>query len=180
MRKALLILGILNDNDLEWLLTTGRRETVPAGTVLVREGQAVEAIYVVLEGTFAVTIGTTGGQEIARLLSGEIVGEISFVDSRPPSATVTAVEDSLVLSVPRYELAAKLEQDTAFAARFYQALAVFLAYRLRSTTSLLGYGVATALDEDAEYEDELAPDVLDNVSLAAARFDWLLRRLRGE
>jgi len=180
MRKALLILGILNDNDLEWLLTTGRRETVPAGTVLVREGQTVEAIYVVLEGTFTVTIGTTGGQEIARLLSGEIVGEISFVDSRPPSATVTAVEDSLVLSVPRYELAAKLEQDTAFAARFYQTLAVFLTYRLRSTTSLLGYGVATALDEDAEYEDELAPDVLDNVSLAAARFDWLLRRLRGE
>jgi bacteriocin-type transport-associated protein len=179
MRKALFILGILNDNDLEWLLTTGRRETVATGTVLIQEGHAVEAIYIVLEGTFGVTVGATDGQEIARLLSGEIVGEISFVDARPPSATVKAVENSLVLSVPRRQLAAKLEQDTAFAARFYQALAVFLADRLRSLTSRLGYGAA-ALDEDTEYEDELAPNVLDNVSLAGARFDWMLRRLRGE
>jgi bacteriocin-type transport-associated protein len=180
MRKALFILGILNDNDLEWLLTTGRRETVAAGTTLVQEGRAVEAIYIVLEGAFGVTIGAKDEQEIARLLSGEIVGEISFVDARPPSATVKAVENSLVLSVPRRQLATKLEQDTAFAARFYQALAVFLADRLRSLTSRLGYGTTTALDEDTEYEDELAPNVLDNVSLAGARFDWMLRRLRGE
>jgi bacteriocin-type transport-associated protein len=162
------------------LLTVGRRETILAGTVLIQEGDPVEAIYIVLEGAFGVTIGAKDEQEIARLLSGEIVGEISFVDSRPPSATVKAVESSLVLSVPRRQLAAKLEQDTAFASRFYQALAVFLADRLRSLTSRLGYGAVASLDEDTEYEDELAPNVLDNVSLAGARFDWMLRRLRGE
>jgi CRP/FNR family transcriptional regulator, cyclic AMP receptor protein len=35
--------------------------------------------------------------EIARLGVGEIVGEMSFVDSAPPSATVTAVGECLAL-----------------------------------------------------------------------------------
>jgi hypothetical protein len=34
--------------------------------------------------------------------------------------------------------------------------------------------------EQFEQEDELDPDVLEKVAMAGARFDWLLRRLRGE
>ena len=180
MRNALFILGILNDNDLEWLIATGRHETIPAGTVLIQEGRPIESVYIVVGGTFSVSVETFGGQEIARLSSGEIVGEISFVDSRPPSATVRALEDGQVLSIPRRQLAAKLKHDPSFAARFYHALAVFLADRLRSSTYRIEYGPEAMLDEETEYEDELAPNVLENVALAGARFDRLLRRLRGE
>jgi CRP-like cAMP-binding protein len=104
---------------------------------------------------------------------------MSFVDSRPPSATVKAVEDSRVLAIPRQKLSARLEQEQGFAGRFYQSLAVFLADRLRSTTARLGYGPDEPLVENQEYEDELDPNVLDNVFLAGARFDMMLRRLRG-
>lgn len=179
MRKALFFLGILNDQDVEWMIATGRREAIPADTTLIHEGRPIDAVYIVLDGAFRVSVEALQGQEIARLMSGEIVGEMSFVDSRPPSATVKALEPSRVLSIPRQQLEAKLQQDTHFAARFYQSLAVFLADRLRSTTSRLGYGTAEALVEDAEYEDELDDNVLDNVFLAGARFDMMLRRLRG-
>jgi bacteriocin-type transport-associated protein len=176
MRKALFFLGILNDEDLEWMIATGRREDIPARTILIQEGKPIESVYIVLDGAFTVLMA---GKGVARLLSGEVVGEVSFVDSRPPSATVQADENSQVLVIPRSLLTRRLEQEPAFAARFYRSLAVFLADRLRSTTSQLGYGRNERLSEDAEYEDELDPEVLDNVSLAGARFDWMLKRLRG-
>ena len=83
-----------------------------------------------------------------------------------------------MLSVPRARLTDKLEQDVAFAARFYRALGVFLSSRLRKTQQRLGYG-KDILDEEVQHEDELDPEVLDNVALAGARFDWMLKRLRS-
>jgi len=38
---------------------------------------------------------------VAQLMSGEVIGEMSFVDSYPPSASVQALERSAVLAVPR-------------------------------------------------------------------------------
>jgi CRP-like cAMP-binding protein len=132
----------------------------------------------VLEGQFRVSIATDGGTELNRLRAGEVIGEISFIDSRPPSATVTALEDARVLAIPRPQLAAKLEQDVAFAARFYYSLAIFLADRMRNTVSRLGYHIGP-LEEDVEYADELDPQVLQRMTLAGVRFDWMLKQLQG-
>lgn len=179
MRKALFFLGILDDSDLDWMIANGLREEVSASSVLIREGEQLEALYIVLDGAFSVTVAALNNQEVARLLCGEVMGEMSFVDSRPPSATVTAVEDSWVLSIPRDRLDDRLGEDPGFSARFYRSLSVFLADRLRSTIGRLGYGEEDSMDQDSEYEDELDLDVLDKVGLAGARFDWMLRRLRG-
>jgi len=70
-------------------------------------------------------------------------------------------------------------EDASFAARFYRAVAVFLADRLRNTVARLGYGAGQDLDENAEYAGELDFGVLDNVHLAGARFDRMLKRLVG-
>lgn len=179
MRKVLYILGQLADEDIEWMLSTGTRELVSSGVPLIREGQTVDAVYIVLDGALSVIIQANQGQEVARLGAGEIIGEISFVDSRPPSATVVAAQESVVFKLSRTYLSERLERDPAFAARFYRALAVFLADRLRNTTSLLGYKANQALDENLEYEGELDLNVLDNVHLAGARFDRMLKRLSG-
>ncbi|HEY9806580.1 MAG TPA: cyclic nucleotide-binding domain-containing protein, partial [Candidatus Obscuribacterales bacterium] len=119
-----------------------------------------------------------------KLATGEIVGEMSFIDAQPPSATVKAVEGCLFLALPRQELATKLQQDIGFASRFYRAMSVVLCDRLQDRLTRHGYGKLAydknqPLDEAVEYEDELDMDVLGQVSLAAARFDWLLRRLRA-
>jgi CRP/FNR family transcriptional regulator, cyclic AMP receptor protein len=79
------------------------------------------------------------GQEVARLGAGEVIGEIGFVDSAPPSATVTAAGSAAVLALSNTLLQQHLTSDAAFAARFYRALAIFLADRLRATTRRLGY-----------------------------------------
>lgn len=178
MRKILFILSELSDGDVEWMLRKGAKESHPQGTVLIREGKPLSVLYVLLDGQLAVTLGGEGGTEVARLKSGEILGELSFLDSRPPSATVTALSEVSVLSIPRKALSTKLEQDSGFAARFYRALGIFLASRLRKTQKTLGYGEKGILDDDVEHGDELDPEVLDQVALAGARFDWMMRRLR--
>jgi CRP/FNR family cyclic AMP-dependent transcriptional regulator len=58
---------------------------------------------------------------------------MSYVDGRPPSATVQASEQAEVLEIPRSMLTAKLEADREFSTRFFRALCVVLANRLRDT-----------------------------------------------
>jgi bacteriocin-type transport-associated protein len=189
LRKVLLVFSELIDSDIDWTIATGTGSRVAPGTILIQQGQPADALYILLEGTLAVSVsipqgGSTVSKEIARLLSGEIVGEMSFIDSQPPSATVKAPETSFVLSLPRSGLTAKLQQDLGFASRFYRAIAVVLLDRLRDRLVQRGYGnqaydEAQPLNEDMEYEDEIDMDVLENVSLAGARFDWLLRRVQS-
>jgi hypothetical protein len=54
---------------------------------------------------------------------------------------------------------------------------MFLSDRLRGTVSRMGYGAGKKLQEDMEYADELDQNVLDNIYLAGARFDRMLKRL---
>jgi CRP-like cAMP-binding protein len=177
MRKALFILGQLSDSDVEWLAQHGQRRRLGDGEVIVSEGQVLDALFITLDGQLRVTLGD--GQEVARLGVGEVVGEIAFVDSSPPSATVTAIGGAVVLSLPKSAIQWRLTGDPAFAARFYRALAIFLADRLRATTRRLGYSSVGDLDNDAMLEDELDMGVLDTVSEAGDRFTRLLQRLAG-
>jgi len=179
MRKVLYLLGGLSDGDVDWLIAHGSRERVGAGTALIREREPISAVYIVLDGALEVSATGLGGTPI-RLGSGDVVGEMSFVESRLPSASVTAVEASTVLAIPRSQLGAKLETDAEFAARFYRALSMFLAHRLRSTMRRFGYGQDRKLDEEADDEDELDSQVLDSIHMAGYRFDHVLRRLLAE
>ncbi len=179
MRKVLFLLGQVNDQDIEWLVEVGSKRVLPAGEILIHEGRPFDAVFIVLDGTLAVEVAALGGKEINRLGCGEIVGEMSFVDSRPPSATVRAIQSSTVFAVPRTDLAERLDSEPAFAARFYRAICLFLSDRLRSSVALMGYEGGRDMDMDVEYEDELDPGVLDNIHLAGSRFDAMLKRLMG-
>jgi CRP-like cAMP-binding protein len=174
MKKALYMLAGFSDRDFDWLLNTGRKNRVMAGHALIREGETTDALHIVLEGTLIVSVAATGNEEIAQLGSGEVVGEMSFVDLRPPSATVRALEDSWVWSVPRSQLNAKLMQDIEFSAHFYQSVAVFLCDRMRDTVGRLGY----SKDQLALSETDLNAQTMGNLELAKVRLNWLLRRMK--
>jgi|ERR1700733_2280132 CRP/FNR family cyclic AMP-dependent transcriptional regulator len=178
MRKALHLLGILNDVDVEWIAGNGTRRYVPSGTTLIREKTPIDSMYILLEGQLSVYTEALRGLQLAVLLPGEIVGEISFVDSRLPTASVMAVADSELLALSRNVLLLKLEKDTAFAARFYRAIAAFLADRIRTTVGKFGYGPAQ--QDNAESLDEVEDVSMDEISMAAIRFDKMLKALRTD
>ena len=146
MRKALFILGELADSDIEWLATAAEKQVVDEAAVLVREGTQISQIYILLQGQLSVRAGANG-VELNTLFPGEIIGELSFLDSRPASATVVAATRSAVARIGRTTLDAKLRHDLGFAARFYRALGVFLAHRLRRQT-IIRAGQGSALGQE--------------------------------
>ena len=176
MRKVLFILGQLNDSDVEWLSTVGERLKVPRGTELIREGSDLDTVYLILDGQMSVWAG--GRVKLATVASGDILGEMSLVDSSKTSASVKCETDSVVLAIAKTRLSERLKSDVGFAARFYKALALFLADRMRHTIRRMGYG--NVEDEPGRDEldlDELDVEVLDNVHLAGARFERILQKL---
>lgn len=198
MRKALYIFGLLNDADVELLATLGRVRTVPAGAVLIAQGRQLDRLYILLDGHMDVAVAGVG--TVATLGSGEVLGEMSFVDSAPTSATVRALDDVRLLDLPRAELEARFVADPAFGMRFFKAIAVFLAERMRSTVQRLGYGrdaargaddavadavaggVRAGLAAPELLEDELDDGLLGSVGIAGERFARLVRLLadRGQ
>ncbi len=75
------------------------------------------------------------GSAIGTVADGEVVGEMSFFERRPPNVSVKAKTIARVMEVARAPIIAKLDDDNAFAARFYRALGMSLSYRLRRASS---------------------------------------------
>jgi CRP/FNR family transcriptional regulator, cyclic AMP receptor protein len=172
MRTVLYIFGLLTDADIEWMAQNGTRRRLNDGEILIEEGAGSDALILLLEGELQVASRAYG--PIARLGVGEIVGEISLVDSAPPSATITARGDGLALFLDKQLLLEKLESDEGFGSRFYRALALLLADRLRAarqpSTNNLSDNLKVA-------RDELDINIMDHVSAAGERFNRMLRRL---
>ena len=180
MRRVLYMLGQLSDENIEWMIARGRREHVSAGRVLIQEGKRNDVVYIVLDGTLGVFVNVKGvDQQIAARGTGDILGEMSFVDDRPPTATVKTAQDSILFALPRAELAAKLEEDRDFAARFYRGIAISLSYRLRESMEHAGPGKGPSTGGEVAEDEELDSNVLDSVYLAGLRFDRIVRRMMG-
>jgi len=173
MRKALYILGILEDADVSWLAQAGHARQIGTDTVIIRQGVPIDSVFIVIDGELMVYAAEI---EIARLRAGEMVGEISFVDLRPPSASVKATVPAQVLEINKAVLRGKIRKDPGFAARFYLSVATFLADRLRVTTARLSGG-REAADTEKEDFDELGGDMLEHLALASTRFDMMVKAL---
>lgn len=146
------LLNELSEGEIAWLLTEGETRFCERDSILVKESCRIECLYLILEGVFSVSVGGSAGREIAKLGPGQIVGEMSFLEDRPASATVTALEGSQVLCIPRVRLEAKLREDTAFSAHLHRALGIVTSRRLRDAVGQLGRW--------QESEPAVEPDVL--------------------
>lgn len=177
MRKVLFILGQLSDTDVDWLASNGRRELVTKGTMLIRSGTHIENMYIVLDGSMSVL--APNGASFGTVSSGDILGEMSFIDAGKTSASIRVDQDSHVLTISERVISRKLKDDIPFSARFYRALAIFLADRMRNTIRRMGFGGDEDDDSDLGEIDELDANVLDNVHLAGARFERMLKKLAG-
>ncbi|MBN1565202.1 MAG: cyclic nucleotide-binding domain-containing protein [Anaerolineae bacterium] len=175
MRRALYVLGQLSDEHIEWLIAKGKRARAPAGHVLITEGAANEFVYIVLDGTLGIYVNANGREmKVAERGAGDILGEMSFIEDLPASATVKAERESILFTMPKTLLADHLAVDRDFAARFYRGIAISLSYRLREAMDQHAAG-----REDADGE-ELDPNVLDKVYLAGLRFDRIVRRMMAD
>lgn len=91
-------------------MTTAGPKKIERDTYLFREGDTPDAMYVIKSGKFAV-VKTKQNSEIilAELGPGSMVGEMAFFDNRPRSASVKAMRDSEVVSLPFKNLHAQFQ-----------------------------------------------------------------------
>jgi CRP-like cAMP-binding protein len=90
--------AVLDLPTIDHLALAAAEMAVPAGTVLIRQGDAGDRFYVIDEGSFDVS---ADGIRVAMLGPGQYVGEIALLRNVPRTATVTALEDATVLALGR-------------------------------------------------------------------------------
>ena len=108
-----------------------RRDLV-RGQLLVEQGGASDALFLVLHGALAV-YRTDHPDPIAELRAGELVGEIGFFANIPRTANVIAIRDTSVMVLTRAAYT-KLAQD---APAIVEAVLAALARRFATETARL-------------------------------------------
>ncbi len=81
-----ILLRELSNTDIDWMVTSGARHQMAPDDILIRPGEALEQLLVLLEGTLSVRLPKTPSlaasqssfvdtQEIANISRGEVFGE---------------------------------------------------------------------------------------------------------
>ncbi|MBK7450268.1 MAG: cyclic nucleotide-binding domain-containing protein [Anaerolineales bacterium] len=76
---------------------------IPAGSTIFKRGDKPEGFYMIYKGKVKVTLpdAEKGERQIATLYGGDYFGEEALFENRNRSATITAVEDSVLLLLSR-------------------------------------------------------------------------------
>lgn len=122
-----------------FLIRFGKLRTFKDNEALMRQGEPSTSIHFILEGQVRVERQRRSDEspvQLARLGSGEIVGEMGVMVDLPRSATVLALQPTttLELDAPSFERAAR-----AFPI-LHRVLAKLLSERLRRTSERVGDG----------------------------------------
>ena len=105
----------------------------PSGTKLLQVGDRAYALFVLLAGNAEVRRGD--GVVLAQLVSGDIFGEMSFIQGARASADVVATTDVTVLTLTDAVINELFKERPGLAAGLYRSLAAELAKRLRATSA---------------------------------------------
>lgn len=104
--------------------------TVKAREVIMKEGDAADCLYILKSGELEILSydkETKTHQVIGHVEPGELFGEMSFLDNLPRSATVRAINESVIYMINRNEFEKIFnEQDPLM-----QSLVQVLSERLR-------------------------------------------------
>jgi len=106
---------------------------VPRDTHIVREGDAADALYVVVSGRFAVEIAGES-DPVAEIGHGATIGEIAFFAGGARTATVRAIRDSVVVRLTRQDFDELAQRAPAI----WQSVTATLATRLAAQTKQAG------------------------------------------
>lgn len=113
---------------------TASRESIRlmAGDFLLHEGEESTEMFYLQSGSLSV-IKRKGDnvQQIGTIIAGELVGEMSFLDKGPRSASVKAITESILVVVP----ADKLESTLQGQPKWFSALLHTLTDRLRKANA---------------------------------------------
>jgi CRP/FNR family cyclic AMP-dependent transcriptional regulator len=138
LRRAPLFAGVPLA-DFQLVLSTMRRVELSQGQRLFEQGQRGEAMHVLAQGRLAVLVRDAQGREnkISQIGPGQCVGEMTFLDPQPRSASVAAMEPSLALELDRHLLEYLRDDAPQAAVAIVAGIIEQINERLRDTNQLI-------------------------------------------
>jgi len=128
--KGIAFFADADKEALDHLASAADEVTVAAGTVLTTEGGLLNEAYVIMSGSVEVLVG---GEIVAEIPAGEMIGELSLLAHRPTSsATVRTKTESALLVIPHNRFDEILDDNPGFT----KAIAKQLATRLQKMDEL--------------------------------------------
>ncbi|CAB4881126.1 unannotated protein [freshwater metagenome] len=106
--------------DLQRIAKAGDELMMPAGSMIVDQGQTGREAFIVLEGTVTVK---RNGKKVATLGAGTVVGELSLLDHGPRTATVTCETDCNLMLITQRHFLAIVDDVPALAHKLLASLA---------------------------------------------------------
>lgn len=133
-------LSLIPRFTLRRLLTHAPMEEYPKGTVLFREGEPCEAVYLIFSGRCAARQASRNGGEGAQEMMGpgDTLGDRELLHGDPYRSTVTVATDSVLVRFAAEKLRQIFKRNPAIAGRVSESIAgrveSLRAERARSTT----------------------------------------------
>jgi CRP/FNR family cyclic AMP-dependent transcriptional regulator len=139
------LFGGVTEAAFEHIRALIRRQSFPAGAIILAEGSVNDRIYFIEHGRVEITkAAMTDGRPVTRHIvtmgSGDTFGEMELIDIQPCAATVRAVEDTVTLTLSNHDLYRISKIDMKTYALLIMNLARELSRRLRQTDVLLATG----------------------------------------
>ena len=134
-----LLKGIAIFDDLSFqerlrILSIATDIRVSDGSVIVREGEYGQELYVVLHGNVLVT---RHGRELNRLAAGQHFGELALITDGWRSATITSVGDSHHLRIKRDDLVGLVRNDPVLGVKLLWPFLQNMGNRVRALSDQL-------------------------------------------
>jgi CRP/FNR family cyclic AMP-dependent transcriptional regulator len=137
MLRDMPILGGVRDDVLVLIQERTVERRLAACEVLFEEGEPGEAVYLIEDGeVVAIRHRDHADYPLNRLRSGDSVGEMSFIDMGPRSATVIAVVDTKLLELSHDTFLQLYRQDMEQFALIQMNMAREMSRRLRAADDL--------------------------------------------
>ena len=178
IRKVLIIFSILSEIDIEWISKNGTKQSYTQGEYLIRQGDPVPGLLIVLAGDAEVSITSQGStRPVGSSRRGEFLGEMTLLGaSNTATASVRANTNMEIHEIDKAVLLNEFEKNDKFASRFYNSLAVLLSQRLRDQLRSRGLASKAFAEEDLD-SDSLSIEQMSSITTAGQRFEWLCQNI---
>ncbi len=156
------IFGLLDEEEREALAQMMNSRDFKAGEAIFQYGDPGGEIFILRNGSVEVYVESTDGEKIilAENEKGDVLGELSFLDGGPRTATAVAREDTQTLSMHRERLLEFVDKHPHAA----MDLLTVVGRRLRSTDDLLRTRVSRNINVEEEQRMTLGQRVADRVA----------------
>jgi uncharacterized membrane protein len=160
--RSVPLFASLGDDDARALRRLLKTETLARGTLIFKQGDAGDAMYLVESGRVRIYIVDEAGEELtlAELADGDFFGEMSIIEGKPRTATARVTEDARLARLSREDFHNFIRRNSDVALAMVGAI----SERLRRTDELLRRRVSRNANDEERAQQTFADRAADRLT----------------